>query len=98
MKPKALLVEDTAEFALLGGTLLEREGYAVLSAASGADASVSAATWADWVSVRLAMTSQAMERRKRMYVFMSIPSVRLGDGINRRRSGRSGCCAGAPIP
>lgn len=35
MKPKALLVEDTAEFALLGGTLLEREGYAVTTVTDG---------------------------------------------------------------
>ena len=35
MKPKALLVEDTAEFALLGGNLLTREGYDVVEATDG---------------------------------------------------------------
>ncbi len=35
MKPKALLVEDTAEFAMLGANLLSREGYEVVEAGDG---------------------------------------------------------------
>lgn len=42
MKPKALLVEDTAEFAMLGTNLLEREGYEVTQATEG-EAALSAA-------------------------------------------------------
>lgn len=38
MKPKALLVEDTAEFALLGGNLLSREGYEVVAVGDGESA------------------------------------------------------------
>lgn len=42
VKPKALLVEDTAEFAMLGTNLLEREGYDVRQVTDGESAVVTA--------------------------------------------------------